>query len=577
MSLPFVSQPRAKPSGKVSAALRALRGWLVAVGLFSGLINLLALTGSIFMLQVYDRVLTSRSVPTLVALAIIAAVLYLVQGALDLVRTRMLVRMGTRADEILGSDTYAAVLALPLQTRVEGDGLQPVRDLDSMRSFLSGPGPSAILDLPWIPIYLAFVFILHVWLGWLATAGALILCAVTVATELLSRQPAKQAFNESNRRQTLAAAGRRNAEVLKVMGFARRQQSRWLAANAAYLQANQRASDITGGLGAVSKVFRALLQSAILALGAWLSIEGEVSGGAIIASSIVSSRALAPIEQAIANWKGFLAARESRSRLATLLDRASGSADPLPLPAPHHELVLEGVFTAPPGTTTPVVANVSFRLAAGQGLGIVGPSAAGKSSLARAIVGAWPLLRGAVRLDGATLDQWSPEALGRHIGYLPQDIELFAGTVAENISRFEEEPEPEAIIAAARAANMHDMIVRLPAGYETQIGTDGTSLSAGQRQRLGLARALYGDPFLVVLDEPNSNLDSQGEAALTKAIEGIRARKGIAIVVAHRPSAISAVDLLCVMADGGTKLFGPKEEVLSKTVRAPVDNPSRNA
>lgn len=519
------------------------------------------------MLQVYDRVLTSRSVPTLVALAIMATLLYLIQGVLDLVRTRMLVRMGSRVDEILGEQTYAAVLSLPLRARVDGDGLQPIRDLDSIRTFLSGPGPSAILDLPWIPLYLGFVFILHAWLGWLASAGAFVLISLTVVTELLSREPAKRAHVEGNRRQALATAGRRNAEALRAMGFAHRHQARWLTANTAFLDAHRRASDVSGGLGAISKVFRAILQSAILALGAWLTIQGEVSGGAIIASSIVSSRALAPIEQAIANWKNFLSARESRRRLSELLDQAAMRTEPMALPAPRRELVLENVFAGPPGAMAATAANISFKIDAGQGLGIIGPSAAGKSSLVRSIVGAWPILRGAIRLDGATLDQWSPASLGEHMGYLPQDIELFAGTVAENISRFEHDPDPQAILNAAQAAHVHDMIVRLPAGYETQIGPDGTALSAGQRQRIGLARALYRDPFLVVLDEPNSNLDAEGEAAVSRAILGVRDRGGIAIVVAHRPSAIAAVDLVAVMAEGAIKLFGPKEEVLAKAIR----------
>ena len=565
------SRPSPTPIGHVARAFKSLRGWIASVALFSGLINLLALTGSIFMLQVYDRVLTSRSVPTLVALAVMAGALYLLQGVLDLVRTRMLVRMGSRADEILGRQTYGAVLALPLKARTESDGLQPIRDLDAIRSFLSGAGPSALLDLPWIPIYLAFVFILHAWLGWLATAGALVLVGLTIATEFLSRTPAKAAFSAGATRQALAAAGRRNAEVLKAMGFAERHQSRWHQANTAYLDAHRQASDVSGGLGAISKVFRALLQSAILALGAWLTILGEVSGGAIIASSIVSSRALAPIEQAIANWKGFLAARESRTRLGTLLDPAASGPEPLALPPPRHDLMVEGVFAGPPGALSPTISNLGFRLEAGQGLGIIGPSAAGKSTLARALVGAWPLLRGSIRLDGAALDQWAPAALGAHLGYLPQDIELMAGTVAENISRFEPEADAQAVIAAARAANVHDMIVRLPAGYDTLIGADGAAVSAGQRQRIGLARALYKDPFLVVLDEPNSNLDAEGEAALTSAIEGIRARKGIVVVIAHRPSAIAAVNLVAVMAEGTIKLIGPKDEVLAKMTRSPVD------
>ncbi len=559
---------------ELSEALQSLRGCFASVAVFSGVINLLALTGSIFMLQVYDRVLSSRSVPTLVALSIVAAMMYLMQGGLDIVRSRLLVRMGGRVDQILGERVYKAVLTLPLRTAVKGDGLQPLRDLDTMRSFLSGMGPVAILDLPWIPIYLAFVFILHPYLGWLAIAGAVVLICFTAATEVFSKEPAKAAMSEATKRQTLAVAGRRNAEALRAMGFGDRLMLRWSKVNDRHLQAHLRSSDVTGGLSALSKVFRALLQSAILALGAYLTIQGEVSGGAIIASSIVSSRALAPIELAIGNWKAFMAARDARSRLVKILDMLPLKDAPMELPAPRANLLVEGVFCGPPGSQKPVIQNISLRLEAGQGLGVIGPSAAGKSTLARAIVGAWPVMRGAVRLDGAALDQWEPEQLGRHIGYLPQDIELFEGSIAENISRFEEDADAEAIIAAAKAADVHEMILRLENGYETPIGEDGTALSAGQRQRVALARALYRDPFLVVLDEPNSNLDSEGEAALTRAIQTVRARNGIVVVVAHRPSAIAAVDLVAVMGQGALQAFGPKEEVLQNTLQAAGNRPA---
>lgn len=546
-----------------------MRRWLVGIGLFSGVINLLALTGSFFMLQVYDRVLTSRSVPTLVALAIIAAALYALQGVLDFIRSRLLVRMGSRVDQLLGARVYDAVLRLPLRTATPGDGLQPLRDLDTLRGFLAGPGPIAILDLPWMPIYLAFVFILHPLLGWLAVAGALVLVGLTIATEVMSRQPARYATGEASKRHALSAAGRRNAEVLQAMGFGHRMTARWLAVSERHLAAHQRASDVSGGLGAISKVFRAILQSSILALGAWLTIRGEVSAGAIIASSIVSSRALAPIEAVIGNWKSFLAARDGRQRLAVLLESLPAAAAPMALSAPCQDLVVEGLFAGPPGTQMSVIRNVSLRVSAGQGLGIIGPSAAGKSSLVRAIVGAWPIQRGAVRLDGAALDQWRPAELGRHIGYLPQDIELFDGTVAENIARFDDKADSAAIVAAAQAAGVHQMILHLANGYDTRIGDGGMVLSAGQRQRLGLARALYGDPFMVALDEPNSNLDAEGEAALTRAIHGVRGRGGIVIVVAHRPSAIAAVDMIAVMGEGAVQSFGPKDETLRKTVKVP--------
>lgn len=555
---------------ELGTALSSLRGWLAGVGLFSGVINLLALTGSIFMLQVYDRVLTSRSVPTLVALLAIAAGLYALQGALDVIRGRLLVRMGGRLDEMLGERIYKIVLQLPLRMGPAGNAVQPVSDLDTIRSFLGGQGPVALLDLPWMPIYLAFVFLLHPLLGLLAVAGALVLLALTLATHRLSGQPAHEAAVEAMRRQAMTAAGRRNAEVLQAMGFADRLTARWLWTNSRYLAAQERASDVTGGFGAISKVARALLQSAMLALGAWLTIKGEVSGGVIIASSITSSRALAPIELAIANWKGFLAAREGYCRLDKLFEALPVQPAPLELPAPTRELTVEGMSGGSPNARTPIVRDITFKLRAGDGLGVIGPSAAGKSTLVRSIVGAWPLLEGSVRLDGATFDQRSPSDLGRHIGYVPQTIELFDGTVAENIARFAETPDARAIVAAAQAADIHDMILRLPDGYGTRIGEDGAALSAGQRQRLALARALYGDPFLVILDEPNSNLDAEGEAALTRAIHGVRERGGIVIVVAHRPSAIAAVNLLAVMAEGALQAFGTKEDVLRRTVRQPV-------
>lgn len=571
---PPVSRRTGESQSELTRALSSLRVWIAGVGFFSGVINLLALTGSIFMLQVYDRVLASRSVPTLVALAAIAAVLYALQGVLDVIRSRLLVRMGSRVDEMLGAQTYRAVLQLPLRSTRQGDGLQPIRDLDTIRSFLASQGPPALLDLPWIPIYLGFVFIMHAWLGWLATAGAAFLVVLTIATEILSRRPAREAAIAAVRRQTLSMAGRRNAEVLRAMGFGDRLTERWLDASRRHLAAHVRSGDVTGGLSAISKVFRAILQSAMLALGAWLTIRGEVSGGAIIASSIVSSRALAPIDLAIANWKPFLAARESRRRLTELLGRSLGPVTPLALPAPREHLSIEGVFIGAPGSGKPIVTSTTFKLEAGQALGIIGRSAAGKSTLARAVVGAWPLLRGSIRLDGAAFEQWSLNELGRHIGYLPQDIELFDGTISENIARFEANPNATTVIAAARAADIHEMILRLPDGYETEIGEDGAVLSAGQRQRVALARALYGDPFLVVLDEPNSNLDADGETALTGAIRGVRERGGIVIVVAHRPSAIAAVDLLAVMANGAIQAFGPKEEVLRKMVRPDGTGPA---
>ena len=564
----------AAPNLSILTLMSSMRGALFGIAAFSGIINLLALTGSLFMLQVYDRVLPSQSIPTLVALTVIVAGLFLFQAALDVIRSRLLVRAASRVDEALGERTYRAVLELPLRVLPAGDGLQPIRDLDTVRNFLSGPGPVAILDLPWIPVYLIFVYLLHPLLGLLATIGAVLLLSLTLLTDYLSRGSSAEAAGEGLRRHSLSAEGRKNAVVLRSMGFADRMVERWLAASSSHLDAQQQASDVAGGFGAFAKVFRSFLQSAILALGAYLVIEGEVSGGAIIASSITSSRALSPIDLAISQWKFFLAARQSAGRIEALLRSPifAPKPAPLPLPPPRIGLTVEGLAATAPGLTAPLILNVSFKLQAGQGVGLIGPSAAGKSTLLRAIVGAWPILRGTVRLDGAALDQWLPAHLGRHIGHLPQDVELFDGTIADNIARFDPGADPAAVLEAAQAANVHDMILKLPRGYETRIGPDGDALSSGQRQRIGLARAFYGNPFLIALDEPSANLDTEGEDALTHAISGVRKRGGVIVVVTHRPSALAALDFVGMMTDGKMQYFGPKDEVLRRALR-PVPGP----
>jgi ATP-binding cassette subfamily C protein len=391
--------------------------------------------------------------------------------------------------------------------------------------------------------------------------------AITLLTELLTRKASKAAVSAAMLRNGISDGARRNSEVVHAMGMAQRIGVRWGEANAEYLAHQQRTSDVAGGFGAMSKVLRMLLQSAVLAVGAYLVIDGQATGGIMIASSILTSRALAPVELAIANWKGFVSARHGWRRLKTLLEAHARPEDPLKLPAPRTLLAVENAGTGAPGGQRFAVQDVSFDLKSGSGLGIIGPSASGKSSLARMIVGVWPTWRGKVRLDGAAIEQWIPEDFGRHIGYLPQDVELFAGTVAQNIARFDRDPKSEEIIAAAKAANVHEMILQLPDGYETQVGEAGAALSGGQRQRIALARALYGNPFLVVLDEPNSNLDNEGEQALTAAIMSIRERGGIVVVIAHRPSALAGVDLVLVMEEGRVKSFGPKDEILSKVLR----------
>ena len=556
---PARSQPGQSP--ELAGALRQFRQALVGIGVFTAAINLLQLTGPLFMLEIYDRVLPGRSVPTLVAISVLALVMYGFQGILDIVRSRVLVRIAGSLDQSMAGRVFELAAKLPLRAPTTGS-FQPVQDLDRLRSFMSTVGPAAFFDLPWMPLYLGICFAFHPLIGWTAIAGGLVLVGITIATEHLTRQPARDASGIAEGRMGLAEASRRNAEVVQAMGMAGRLSKRWQEHNERHIVAQQRVADISSGMSAASRTLRMVIQSAVLAVGAWLVINQQATGGIIIASSILTSRALQPVEVTLAHWKGFLLARQSWRRLNALLSTIPAEPERMALPPPREALAVEGVTVSPPGANRIVVQGVAFELKAGQGLGVIGPSASGKSSLVRALVGVWPLLQGKVRIDGAALDQWSPEELGHHVGYLPQDMELFAGSVADNIARFEPDAPSERVIAAAQAAGVHEMILALPHGYETQVGDSGNALSAGQRQRIGLARALYGDPFLVVLDEPNSNLDRDGDEALTRAIQGVRARNGIAIVVCHRPSALAGVDTVLVMMGGRQQSFGPKEQVL---------------
>jgi ATP-binding cassette, subfamily C, bacterial PrsD len=556
-------------SSELAAALHSCRRAFLAIALFSGMSNILMLTGALFMLEIYDRVLPSRSVPTLVALLLLAAGLYAAQGVIEAIRSRILVRIGQSLDDAMSLRVYDAIVRLPLKIGGKGDGTQPIRDLDTVRGFLSGAGPLALFDLPWMPIYLAICFLFHPYIGLTALTGAIILIILTALTEVQTRQPTRSATQFAAARNTLLEASRRNAEAITAMGMVGRTARRWNELNRSYIASSGQASDVVGGLGAISKVLRLLLQSSILAVGAWLVIHQESTPGIIIAGSILGGRALAPVDLAIANWRGFVAARQSWQRLSRLLGHLPARTEPMPLQPPSKSLVVQNAAVTPPGEQKIVCQEVNFSLAAGKALGVIGPTASGKSSLARMLVGVWTPVRGGIRLDGATLDQWSPEALGRHIGYLPQDVELFPGNIAQNISRFEDPPHPEAVLAAAQAAGVHELVVNLPEGYETSVGERGSALSAGQAQRIALARALYRNPFLVVLDEPNSNLDAEGDEALTNAILGLRARGAIVVVVAHRPSAIAGVDYILVMSKGRQQQFGPKEEVLNRVIQQP--------
>lgn len=547
---------------------------LVGIGLFSAVINVLALTGSVYMLQVYDRVLPSQSVPTLIGFTIGMLGLYAIYGLLDFVRLRLLVRIGNRLYRNLQQKAFTISLSLPLLAGQDGNRVQPLRDLDQLRGFLSGLGPTVVFDAPWLPFYMVVIYLLHPSLGLLATVGAAAVVLLTVAAEIIGRRPAARASETLIAQRVLADSGRRNAEVVQAMGLSARLGRRWSEVSHTYLKNQERLSDIVGATGSLSKTLRMALQSGVLGLGAYLVIGGEASPGVIIASSILLGRSLAPVDVAIANWRGFLAARRSYSDLAAALDAFGSQKAPMELPRPQAQLAVEELTIAPPSAQKPTVLNVSFRLSSGAGMAVVGPSGSGKTTLVRGLVGVWKPLRGTVRLDGAALDQWDSELLGAHIGYLPQDVELFDGSVADNISRFGGRSDPKGVMAAARAAGVDKMIMRLPEGFQTRIGEGGAALSAGQRQLIGLARALYGDPFLVILDEPNSNLDADGDVALAGAILAVRQRGGIVIVVAHRPSALVNIDQVLVMSNGMVHSFGSRDDVLANVIR-PFPNPER--
>ncbi|MBV8840534.1 MAG: type I secretion system permease/ATPase [Alphaproteobacteria bacterium] len=568
---------RAESGDPISTALHASAKRLAGVAIISGAINLLTLSGSLYMLQVYDRVLPGRSVATLIGLSAIVLAAYAFQGYFEAARSRMMARIGTLFDVALQTPIHRAVATLPLKGAKAAATQQPLRDLDQIRGFLSGMGPTAFLDMPWIPIFLLALFVFHPLIGIVAMSGAAAIVAMTLATERSTKDAAKATNDVSAERQVLADATRLNAEVLRALGMAGRFAARFAEANERYLQENARVTDTYANLGAIAKVLRYVLQSAILGIGAYLVIIEQASGGIMIASSIMMGRALAPIEVALANWKQLTAARAAVDRLREVLKTTTPPTAPtVALPRPHQSLMVENLTVAVPGSDRAVVTNVSFTLRAGMGLALLGASAAGKSSLTRALAGIWPASSGVIRLDGAALEQWDPDALGRHVGYLPQDVALFDGTVAENIARFDPDASSNTILEAARLAGAHEMILRLPNGYATRIGERGASLSAGQRQRVGLARAVFGDPFLIVLDEPNANLDRDGELALVRAIDALRRAGRIVVLVSHRPDAIAALDIAMVLYEGRMIAFGPREQIFARVAQAARPAPARD-
>ncbi|WP_230086308.1 type I secretion system permease/ATPase [Halomonas sp. 328] len=562
----MASRGAGKPQAmELSQALAACRGAFVSVGLFSLFVNLLMLVPPLYMLQVYDRVLATQSVDTLLMLTLVVVFLFLVMGGLELVRSRMLVRVGNRIDARLHRRLYEAMFRRSLLTQGQQTA-QPLSDLTNLRQFLTGSGLFAFFDAPWVPIYLGVMFLLHPWLGLFATGAGTVLLLLAIANEKATQGLLADANAEHIQSQELANANLRNAEVLHAMGMLPGILGRWAARHHEFLVKQSRASDRSGALVNASKTLRLLFQSLVLGLGAYLVLRGEMTPGMMIAGSIIMGRALSPVDQMIGSWKAFVGTRGSHERLSELLTQVAAERPRMSLPVPEGRLTVEAVSAAPPGSRLATLRGIQFQVAKGEHIGIIGPSAAGKSTLARVLLGIWPALLGKVRLDGADIAQWQRDELGPHVGYLPQDIELFDGTVSENIARFGA-VDPARVVAAARKAGVHEMILQLPEGYDTPIAASGGSLSGGQRQRLGLARALYGEPVLVVLDEPNANLDSAGEDALVRAIAHLKDAGVTLFVISHREGVLRSMDKLLGLREGQISLFGPRDQVLARLAR----------
>ena len=553
------SKRRSLRASVVGQALGRVKGAVLGVGIFSFFINLLMLTGPLYMLQVYDRVLLSRSVETLVGLSILMAVLFGFMGGFDWVRARVLARLADNLEDDLGADTFSRWLRAPGAAQS-----QPVQDLSTLRTFLAGNAPSTFFDIPWVPIFIAVIFFLHPMLGWLAVFGTVVIFASALYNEVRTRQPTMDALAKTRAERMFTQQAIRNADTVAALGMGPEVTRRWQALNRDAAGKGLDATDRRSSATAFTKGFRMFIQSAVLGLGGYYAIKGVITPGAMIAGSIIMGRAMAPVQQAIGQWRGFLAARDAWERLEEFYETAPPEPEHMQLPAPSGALAVETVTAGPPGASRAVLNNVDFSLKPGQGLGVLGPSASGKSTLARLLTGIWKPQRGAVRLDGATFDQYDAATLGNAVGYLPQTVELFDGTVGDNISRFRPDATPEQVVEAAKLAGVHDMILHLPDGYDTTVGAGGTVLSGGQVQRIALARAVYGAPVLVVLDEPNANLDEAGDLALARCIRALRQRGATVVVVAHRKSAISQLDTLLVLQDGKMVAFGPKEEVVAK-------------
>ncbi len=557
----------AKGLAELREARAKARGLVRSAFLFSIFVNLLMLTGPLFMLQVYDRVLGSRSEETLVALFALVAFLYLMMGLLDYARGRVMARVAARFQDSMESRVFSAVLAAESRNPGNEIAASGLRDLEAVQRFIGSPALIAIFDAPWTPLFLAAIFVFHPLLGFLAVGGGAVLVVVALLNQSRTRRPSLEAAAQREATERMADQMRNEAETIQSLGmrgatFARWRQARQTAATRALA-----AADSAGGYGTTTKTLRLFLQSAMLALGAWLVLQGELTGGAMIAGSILLGRALAPVELLIGQWEIASRASKGWQALGRLLTAMPAEKPRTELPMPRALLDVSQATVVPPGESQASLRMISFRLEPGQAMGVIGPSGAGKSTLARALTGVWHTAGGRIRLDGAALDQYDPDTLGRYIGYLPQRVTLFDGTIAENIARLAAQPDAEAVVEAAKKAAAHEMILKLPDGYDTPVAAAGGRLSGGQIQRIGLARALYGNPVILVLDEPNSNLDNEGSEALNRAIRAMKADRKSVLIMAHRPAAIQECDLLMVLDGGIRKAFGPRDEVLKQMVK----------
>jgi ATP-binding cassette, subfamily C, bacterial exporter for protease/lipase len=563
------------PPNEITQALQEFKGAFRTVGIFSAIINLMLLVPSLYMLQVYDRVLSSRNETTLLMLTLMVLGAFLFMSALEFVRSFVLIRVGAQLDMKINKRVYTAAFEQNLK-KVGGNAGQALNDLTTIRQFLTGNGLFAFFDAPWFPIYLVVIFLFNVELGVFALCGTLVLIALAYINEQVSKKPMAEASAMAIASSTLATNNLRNAEVIEAMGMLPNLIARWFKLHGKFLQLQAEASEKAGIIAACTKFFRTSLQSLILGFGALLVLDGKITGGMMIVSSILMGRTLSPVEQLIGVWKTWDTTRNAYRRLSELLVTNPPRQKGMQLPKPLGQVTLEAVTAAPPGSQVAVIKNLSFSIAPGDVLGIIGASGAGKSTLARLLVGVWPAAVGKVRLDGADLYQWNKDELGAYIGYLPQDIELFAGSVSDNIARFGE-VNPEKVVLAAKRTGVHEMILQLPQGYDTLLGDGGAGLSGGQKQRIGLARAMYDDPSLLVLDEPNSNLDDIGEQALVAAVKDLRARGKTLILITHRQSAISVTNKLLLLRDGASQMFGPTAQVLAalaKAAQAPATMPA---